>query len=163
MSRAIVITLGILTLSVLFYLLVQSEPDEPLTNVSVDQVEDVDEANTSRFTDTTWSWVETVYTDGDIVAPNQPDLFRLNFTAEPGRLAVQTDCNSMMGSYGLEGDDVIVFSEMATTLMYCEGSQEQVFASMLQQVERYRVVDQQLIFLLESDEAQMVFDLLPSE
>lgn len=163
MSRTLIVIIGIVILGGLFYLLLQTEPTDDLVEVDSEQIEESDDESTSRFTDTAWRWVETVNADGEIVTPVQPDVFQLNFTAEPGRLAVQTDCNSMMGGYELEGDDTIVFSEMATTLMYCENSQEQEFASMLGRVERYQVIDNQLLFIFASDEAQMVFDVLPTE
>ena len=79
-----------------------------------------------------WMWVSTVYTDGKTVVPNKTDMFGVTFDGN-GHVTVSTDCNAMGGSYVLKGD-TLTFSDMMSTLMYCEGSQELDFSVMLNQV-----------------------------
>jgi heat shock protein HslJ len=86
-----------------------------------------------------WTWVRTTYADGSVVVPKRAGVFRLTFGAD-GRVSVATDCNSMGGSYVAKGSTV-TFSDMMSTLMYCEGSQEQAFSAMLGDVKEFHIAD----------------------
>lgn len=103
-----------------------------------------------------WEWVETEYQDGRTVTPNQSGVFILNFT-EPQQVAVRTDCNNLMATYELEDDQEIRFGEIASTLMYCEDSQETDFSSMLRSVVSYDVEGTQLRLRFENNEGAVHF------
>ena len=100
-----------------------------------------------EITSHSWYWTQTEFVGGRIVRPRVPNLFAISFP-ESGRVAVQTDCNSMIGSYQLGESGTLQFSEFATTLMYCEDSQEQEFAGMLRQVETFELAEEGLRLIL---------------
>lgn len=107
--------------------------------------------------DTSWEWVETVYADETVTTPRRANTFILNFVDQQ-RMSALTDCNNMMGSYELDTDQTLRFSELASTMMYCEDSQEEEFAGALQATERWRIIDDQLVLSLEDEEGSIIFD-----
>lgn len=98
----------------------------------------------------TWYWEKTLYNDDTVHVPNEPGVFSLAF-GQDGRVAITTDCNSMGGNYRVEGNQ-LQFEQMMSTRMYCEGSQEQLFSKMLENVSSYLFTDDgQLVLELKYD------------
>ncbi len=83
-----------------------------------------------------WTWVRTEYADGTIFTPRQTSAFAITLK-EDGSFGATTDCNSMGGSY-TKTSSSLVFSEIMSTLMYCENSDEATFSSLLNEVKTYR-------------------------
>jgi heat shock protein HslJ len=83
-----------------------------------------------------WIWVASEK-EGRAIEPKKPDTFSLVF-GDDGNVAIGTDCNSMSASYTAK-DGKISLGEMATTMMYCEGSQEQEFSGLLRGVSKYEI------------------------
>lgn len=79
-------------------------------------------ADTPALTTQPWVWEKYISPAGTVVAPNRSGAFTLAFAAD-GTVAGGTDCNSFGGSYKLEGSK-LEFDALASTKMYCEGSQE---------------------------------------
>lgn len=103
-----------------------------------------------------WSWVKTTMNDGTITTPKKSDVFTLTFNKE-GNVAVTTDCNGMGGDYAVNGKK-LTFKQMISTMMYCEGSQEQEFASKLQEVSSYLFTSKgELILEIKMDSGTMTF------
>lgn len=103
-----------------------------------------------------WSWVKTQMNDGKVTTPKKADIFSLTFTKD-GRISVTTDCNGMGGKYTVTGKKLI-FSQMISTMMYCEGSQEQEFAAKLQDVTSYMFTSKgELILEVKMDSGTMTF------
>jgi len=68
-----------------------------------------------------------------------------------------TDCNNMQGGYELT-DKRISFAAMISTRMFCDGSQEQLFAGMLDNVSSYFFDSRgQFILELKYDSGSMIF------
>lgn len=103
-----------------------------------------------------WSWVKTTMNDGTITTPKKLDVFTLTFNKD-GNVAVTTDCNGMGGGYTVNGKK-LTFKQMISTMMYCEGSQEQEFASKLQEVSSYLFTSKgELILEIKMDSGTMTF------
>ncbi len=84
----------------------------------------VDETGLSA---STWVWQSVVATnEEDSVIPKNVGDFTLNFDPKEGRVFGTTDCNNFNGSYAVAGDK-IKFDALASTLMFCEDSQEADF------------------------------------
>ncbi len=114
------------------------------------------DATAMTLTDKKWQWVRTDYTDGRVFKPRQQSAFSLTFTVD-GTVSATTDCNGMSGSYTAVSDSV-VFGSMAMTKMYCEGSEEGVFAESLGQVSTYRFTGKgELELGLKADAGMMIF------
>lgn len=116
------------------------------------------EADPSRMTldMTRWKWINTIYNNDTMVTPKKPGVFTLTFKKD-GTFSVTTDCNSMSGGYKTNGS-TITFTNIATTLMFCEGSQEQDFSAMLGKIQSYHFTSKgELIFDLKLDTGSMVF------
>ena len=104
----------------------------------------------------TWVWLRTLYNDDSIHTPDQPEAFTLTFTNDE-RVQVTTDCNNMQGGYEVT-DNRITFAQMISTRMFCEGSQEQLFAGMLENVSSYFFDSRgQLILEIKYDSGSMIF------
>lgn len=104
----------------------------------------------------TWVWVSAQYADGRITTPKASKKFTITFDAK-GNFSAATDCNGIGGRYVVAGQK-IVFSEMISTQMYCEGSQETEFASLLSDAETYSFTSRgELILNLKSTKDKAVF------
>jgi heat shock protein HslJ len=79
-----------------------------------------------------WTWISAADGEGNTLMPKTPGAFVLTFRAG-GEFGIKTDCNSGGGKY-VAGSSTITFSNVISTQMYCEGSQEALFAKMLQNV-----------------------------
>lgn len=90
------------------------------------------EADPSRMTlgMKSWTWVSALYSDGREIKPTQSLAFTIDFN-DDGSFSATTDCNRVAGSYTAKNSQ-ITFSDMISTLMYCEGSQESVFTKLLE-------------------------------
>lgn len=98
-----------------------------------------------------WTWVSTLYEDGREVKPKQSLAFTLDFLPKTGEFSATTDCNRMAGKYTVK-DGMITFSDMTSTLMFCEGSQENDFSKMLSNTSTYHFTSKgQLILGLKFD------------
>jgi len=115
------------------------------------------EADPSRMTldMTVWRWVKASYNDGRTVTPKEPGIFTLTF--KNGLFSAKTDCNSMSGSYSAK-DGLITFGPIAMTKMYCEGSQEQDFAKLIENSAGYHFTSRgELILDLKFDSGTVTF------
>lgn len=116
------------------------------------------EADPSRMTlgMKKWMWVKTLMNDGKITTPKKPEAFSLTFKAD-GSFSASTDCNGVGGSYKVTGKN-IVFTKIMSTLMYCDGSQEQEFTKSLNEIQSYMFTSKgELVFMLKMDSGTMVF------
>lgn len=103
-----------------------------------------------------WTWIKATYSDGTEVTPDKADAFTLTFT-DDGSVAVSTDCNTMGGSYTVDANN-ITFGPMFATKMFCEDSQEQVFASMLEETESFLFTSRgELVLELKLDTGSVIF------
>ncbi len=104
-----------------------------------------------------WTWTKTTMSDGAVTTPIKEESFVMTLSPE-GNLSSTTDCNSLHGSISLTGqDNGMVVSPLASTMMYCEGSQEATYSAQLQQVNSYKVSGNELWFMLPYDSGTMVF------
>lgn len=103
-----------------------------------------------------WTWVKTQMNDGTVTVPKKPAAFTLTFTKD-SKLNVTTDCNSMGGSYVMKGNS-LTFSQLMSTKMFCEGSQEEVFAASLGEVASYLFTSKgELVLEIKMDSGTMTF------
>jgi heat shock protein HslJ len=129
-----------------------SEPDP----IVVEDFEGEADPDRMTLTMTKWNWISALYTDGKKLTPKQQGKFTLTFSNN-GTFSATTDCNSMGGKYKATKTDV-TFSEIMSTLMYCEGSQESEFASILQNASHYHFTSRgELILGLKLDSGTATF------
>ncbi|MFA7216381.1 MAG: META domain-containing protein [Candidatus Paceibacterota bacterium] len=103
-----------------------------------------------------WTWSKTNYNDGEEFLPEKPSSFKITFSKD-GNFSAKTDCNSVSGQYVVNGQN-ISFSQMVSTLMYCEGSQESDFVGMLSDVSYYNFTSKgELILDIKSKNGSMIF------
>lgn len=103
-----------------------------------------------------WTWYRTNYDDGKEFLPKNPSSFKITFSKD-GKFSAKTDCNSVSGQYVVNGQN-LSFSQMISTLMYCEGSQESDFVGMLSDVSSYNFTSRgELILDMKSKKGSMIF------
>lgn len=103
-----------------------------------------------------WVWEYTERADGSVVTPND-DSFVLSLIAEERRVSSTTDCNSLMGSYLLSGNDQLRFGSLASTKMFCQDSMESIYSEQLALVNGYEIKGGRLHLSLDRDFGTMVF------
>lgn len=104
----------------------------------------------------TWNWVKTIYNDDKIITPKIADKFSIAFKKD-GSFSAKTDCNGIGGNYSINGREII-FGQMISTQMYCEGSQEDIFRKMLEQTNSYMFTSKgELVLLLKYDSGSVIF------
>lgn len=110
----------------------------------------------STLTGKKWQWVRTNYTDGRVFVPKKTASFSLTFSTD-GTVSGTTDCNSVGGPYTTSGTNTVSFGAMAMTRMYCDGSEEGVFADLLGQIASYTVTQNGELHLgLKKDSGVMI-------
>ncbi len=103
-----------------------------------------------------WVWQSALYNDGKTIKPNKVGAFTLSFDGN-GNFSATTDCNGIGGDYAVSGEK-ITFSEMVSTLMYCEASQESEFVTLLSNTTGYHFTSRgELILDLKFDSGSVVF------
>lgn len=104
-----------------------------------------------------WVWKQTELNDGSVVKPVKEDVFTITFNEQDKSFSVTTDCNGAGGRYQTEADSMQL-SEIFSTLMYCEGSQETEFLAFLGDVSGYKLTSRgELILILKYDSGSVVF------
>lgn len=112
---------------------------------------------TSDIVGQTWMWERNIIGGDGVVPVAKPGKFSITFGAD-GRLSGATDCNGFGGEYKIGSDGIISFGPFMSTLMYCEGSQEQDFTSSLAQATRMTTdADGNLVLILGDTSNVMVF------
>lgn len=115
------------------------------------------EADPARMTltMTTWRWITAQIEDGRSLAPRGAGTFTLTF-APDGTFNATTDCNAIGGKYQ-STKDMVTFSAITMTKMYCEGSQEQEFLQLLTDTTGYYFTGKgELILSLKNDSGTMI-------
>jgi heat shock protein HslJ len=119
--------------------------EEPSTN----------ESSTPDLAGTSWQWVETAMNDGTTTQSAKPEAFVLSFDQD-GKVSSSTDCNSISSTY-TSNQGELIFGPLAMTKMFCEGSQEGVYAKALGEVQSYLVNGDTLSLALKLDSGIMEF------
>lgn len=83
----------------------------------------------------TWKWFKTEPKSGKDIRPKK-DVFTLTFNKD-GSFSATTDCNGISGKYTAK-DSKLTFSNTASTLMYCDGSQETELNSIIINAQNYK-------------------------
>jgi heat shock protein HslJ len=103
----------------------------------------------------TWVWESMQTSDGVTMTPKRVGAFTLTFDGD--RVSGETDCNSFSGSYAA-AEGVLTIGALASTKMYCEGSEEATFTSVLPDIDRYAFDgDGKLVLFLTNERGSMTF------
>lgn len=128
--------------------------DGVLTEVVPNYPTEADSAPMSLDTKT-WTWVATELSDNTVVTPVQVDAFSVTFATDK-TFSVTTDCNNAFGSYEVT-NSTITLSEMGSTRMYCEDSEESVFIQFLSDASAYQFTESEELVLNLKQGGSMLF------
>lgn len=97
-------------------------------------------------------WLLTLFAYGgkdfaELFAQRRPEL---EFNAAENKVAGSTGCNRLTGNYTIQGESFRFGPGMGLTRMACPGFNESEFLAALNQVNRYRLQDNQLQFYNDS-------------
>ena len=105
---------------------------------------------TTELVDTKWRWVETTFASGTPIVPNKPEDFSITFAPE-NRFSANTDCNNLGGGYATGPLAVLMFIDIISTSMACEGdTKEGEFILQLEQVSSYTLTNNELVMVITS-------------
>lgn len=111
---------------------------------------------TTALMDTRWVWLQTV-ANGQTTRPSTADAFVLTFN-DMGYASMETDCNSGQGAFLVGAGRQLSMPLIATTRMFCEGSNEGDFYAQLGLVESYSLTSDGVLELhLGGDGGMMEF------
>lgn len=103
-----------------------------------------------------WEWVKTEMSDGTVITPKKKGAFSITF-GKNGVASISTDCNSANGSYVVQ-KNLLTFGQLASTKMYCEGSQEDSFIKSINTIASYFFTSKgELILEIKMDSGSMIF------
>lgn len=103
-----------------------------------------------------WVWISTLYNDERTVTPKKAGAFTITFKTD-GTFFATTDCNGLSGKYARE-EGRITFGPIASTLMFCEDSQEKVFSELIRDTSAFHFTSKgELIFDLKFDSGNVTF------
>ncbi len=115
------------------------------------------EADSSKMNLTmkTWNWEKIVYNNDTEIVP-KTNKFTLTLKKDK-TFSAKTDCNGIGGEYSVAGKK-IKFDKMMSTLMYCEGSQEQEFSKALGEADGFFFTSKgELVITLKADSGSIIF------
>lgn len=75
---------------------------------------------------TEWRWTETERPDGTRIVPEAGKTFVVRLGSDL-RFTVTGDCNTIAGMFSLRRGSLIAITDLVSTKMFCEGSQEPLF------------------------------------
>ncbi len=112
--------------------------------------------NRMNLTMKTWDWLSASYNDGKVILPKVTGKFTLTFKKD-GTFSATTDCNAMSGKYSTKNKS-IAFSNVMSTLMACEGSQEEDFSKMVLDSTSYHFTNRgELVLNIKFDSGSVIF------
>lgn len=82
-----------------------------------------------------WVWLRTEYVDKPPFSPKKAGAFLLTFDSI-STFRAKTDCNGIGGTFKMNGGS-LKLSNLMSTLMFCEDSDESIFSDMLTNVSSY--------------------------
>ena len=104
-----------------------------------------------------WQWQTTQYNNDTEIMPLDTDAFVASFNDE-GQFSSSTDCNQTFGSYEVGSNNSLSFGPLASTLMFCENSQEMEYGNMLSEITSYMIAENgNLVLMLKYDSGSMIF------
>lgn len=115
----------------------------------------------ASLTGATWVWQMTQMNNDDVIQPNAEGVFTLTFT-EDGQVFGTTDCNNFRGSYTVGDDNMLTFTPFASTLMFCDGSQEAEFTQIVSNSDSFMFdAGGNLVLMLKFDSGSSIFTPQP--
>ncbi len=111
---------------------VEIKTGEPISTKDVLNNNESPDLFTENLTSHKWVWVKTLNGTGpeavidERLAPRKSGVFTISFKGD-GQISGTTDCNNFSGTYTTIGE----IKPLASTLMFCEGSQESEFLKMI--------------------------------
>lgn len=111
----------------------------------------------ASLTGSTWVWLSTTVRGGGITTPKKADAFTVTFKSD-GTITGTTDCNGFFGTYRAATEGLLSITGIGSTKMFCEGSQESGFWTMLEKSVRYTVDAKGTLTLsFAQDDGTMIF------
>ena len=107
---------------------------------------------------TTWQWVSLVETEpaAQSVVPS-PENYTLTFLPD-GEVSLQADCNTVSGTYTIEGNNLTIAMGPSTLASCGEASLDVQYLELLSTVANYTLEDDQLVLELENGVGRMSFE-----
>ena len=161
MSKKIIFIVVLVVVAILLiFNFVGNSPDVSEVDIvdsDMPTYESGDDVVVATFEDKSWKWTRTVMGNNDVIVPKKSDAFTLTLS-EDGSFNGTTDCNNYFGQYEVTGNK-LTFGPIATTRMYCEGSEENIFTKALGEVDGFLFDEKgNLVLTIKFDSGSMMFE-----
>jgi heat shock protein HslJ len=101
-----------------------------------------------------WVWQKTI-TPTETILPIKPGVFALAFSRD-GTFGMKTDCNGGGGEYVVDTRR-LTLSNMISTMMFCEGSQESIYRDALSRATEYVFTSRGQLLIRTSTQEEIYF------
>lgn len=108
-----------------------------------------------------WIWQQTLMNDGSEFIPENPSNYTVKFMVD-GNVAVQADCNLVLGTYSTDGRSLTIELGPSTLVACPEGSLGDQFAANLAAANSYFFENDRLFIDLKLDSGTMQFTPQPT-
>lgn len=103
-----------------------------------------------------WKWVKTIDAQGQVIEPVEEDAFVIKLNFDENKFTAKTDCNRFFGNFLIKNTS-ISFTNIGSTRMYCQGSQERVFIDQVEMADKYVLSKSgELVELIAADNSKIV-------
>jgi heat shock protein HslJ len=116
---------------------------------------------TAGFPGGAWQWQSTQHADGSKITAADPSRYTVTFQPD-GRLMMRADCNTVLGSYTVSGNELSIQLAPSTLVGCPPDSQADQFTADLARVSGYVVAGDNLQLKLGSGGDQMLLSPLPT-
>jgi heat shock protein HslJ len=103
-----------------------------------------------------WKWEQTQMNDGTLITASDPNRYLLEFLAG-GTVAIQADCNRVLGAYTLDGTNLTIQLGPSTLVACGPDSQDQAFLKGISEIGSFLFEDGKLHLVLKLDSGTMTF------
>jgi uncharacterized lipoprotein YbaY/predicted small secreted protein len=111
---------------------------------------------------TSWRWVSLTQADGTEVVVPDPENYLLSFEPE-GMFALKADCNTVSGSYTVDGQSIAIMLGPSTMAFCGEESLDQMYLAALAQAATFQFDGDALTTGLAGDAGSMSFAAVAAE
>ncbi len=115
-----------------------------------------DAAADGEITGITWQWQGSTYNDDTSATPDDPALYTITF-GDDGTYQVLADCNTVAGTYELDGSSITITPGAATLAACPPGSLSSEFLIDLEGAAIATVADGDLLVDIQADVGTMRF------
>jgi heat shock protein HslJ len=106
---------------------------------------------------TVWRWTKFLEANDNEILVDDPENYTIEFIMPDGAVQIKADCNSVCGSYTVNGSQLTIELGPTTLVAGPPGSLENEYLALLCDVNSYIMEGENLVLLIKYDTGSMFF------